>query len=1112
MTDPTAGLAHWRQVAGVHLMARDQRTADVPVGTVTFLLTRIEEATVEHVQWCGRLIAASVAAHHGVRVDGDGAGDTAVALFASADEAVAAALDIQRAINRDASAGLVRIGLHTGEARTPDRGTATGLALQRGVCLRDVAYGGQTLLSSVTATIVTDALPAGAWLCDLGAHRLRDLSAAERVFELRHPELADDFPPLRSLDVLANNLPVQLTSFIGRADELAAVQRFLGHGQLVTLTGSGGCGKTRLAAQAAATLADRWPDGVWWVDLGPVTDPTRVAELAASSTRVMVEPVGGALRALTLQLRDRNLLVCLDNCEHLLDASAELAEVLLRSCPEVSVLATSRERLGVAGETVWRVPSMVEDEAVSLFAQRASQVQPGFAIDDSNEDAVRTVCQRLDGIPLAVELAAAWLRALSPAQIAAGLDDRFRLLAGGARGVVARQQTLTASVEWSYDLLDEPDRAVFRQLAVFTGGFNIDAARAVCVGPGGGDDVLVAIGRLADKSLVVVDQHDDEARYRMLETIRQYAHDRLRGDAAATRDRHLDHFLALAETAEPELERADQDAWLAMLETEHDNLRGALDWGLSAPEPERGRRLAAALPRLWLLHGHSHEGIGYLKRAIALNPDDGSSLQARLLVGAALVGATGGQFGLTVDAARQGLDLATANGDDRNRGRCLNLQAYIHVYFDFARALELSAQARACAEAAGDAWGTDLGLLLEGLALTNCDRHQDARPILDAAVERCRRHGDRILAAFALVGRMEGALRTGDLRTADRLGTEAVRLAEPLGDYFTVGFTTCNLAWVKGAAGDLDAGLRLMDTVVRSVEGAAHAVDIPAMAVSLGQLHLWGGDLEGAAAWFTQALRYGEPFVDNLIVARALPGLAAAYRRLREPDTARKLLERAVALARRLDLPRMLAEALDESAVLVAAEDLDRAEDLHHEALSVRVGHGLRTFYVDSLDALARNAAGAERCVEAARLFAASDAARELMGYPRPLIDKADYNDAVAALRASLGDNDFHTAWSEGADTSLDDAVAYISRARGARGRPSKGWASLTPTELKVVGLAVEGLTNPEIAAQLFMSRETVKTHLSHVYTKLDVTNRTELATLAASRPTPPPNRHFPQG
>jgi predicted ATPase/DNA-binding CsgD family transcriptional regulator len=1082
-------------------MAPEERT-EPPLGTVTFVLADVEpESAVERPE---RIIDAAVATNGGTRLDRLGQGAGAVAVFESAADAVAAAYQIQRTLTGDArtesSRARLRLGIHTGEAEAREHRAYGGPAINRGARVRDVAHGGQALLSSVTASLVADAPPPGAWLADLGTHRLRDLSRPERIFELRFEELGGEFPPLRSLDALANNLPLQVTSFVGRVRELAVVEGLLGSHQLVTLTGSGGCGKTRLAMQAAAGLADRWPDGVWWVDLGPVTDPTRVAELVAASTRTMVEPAGGPLRALTVHLRDRRLLICLDNCEHVVDPTAELVDALLRTCPEVSVLATSREPLGVAGETVWRVPSMVEAEAVRLFADRANHVLPGFVVDDGNGDAVRTVCQRLDGIPLAVELAAAWVRALTPAQIAAGLDDRFRLLAGGPRGVTARQQTLEASVEWSYDLLDDADRRLFRQLSVFSGGFTLDAADAVCAGPGG-DDVLVPLRRLVDNSLVLADQGDGQARYRLLETIRQYARDRLReaGEAAACHDRHLDHFLALAETAEPELERPDQDAWRAVLEIEHDNLRVALHWGLSSPDPQRGRRLAAALPRIWMLHGHAHEGAEHLMEAIRLGGDDRSTLQGRLFLGVAELGAASGDFALMVDAVRQGLEIATATGDARTRVRCLNVQAYAHMYLDASLARRLCAEARRSAEVDDDQSAADVSFALEALALTNCDRHEAARPILDEAVERFRIAGDRLRLAFVLGGQLYRALLTGEISEACRLGAEALALARPLGDYFSA--TTSNLAWAMGASGHIDAALELMEPVVRSAQAADHAAAAPSMAVTLGKLYLWRGDLDHARHWFERAARYGEPVVvDNWFVARALPGLAAAYRRLGEPDIARELLEKAVALARRLDVPHALAETLDEIAALAATEEPIQAEDLHHEALAIRVRHGLRTSYVDSFDALARQAVHAESFAEAVRLYAASEVGRTQMNYPRPPVDAPDYRIAVASLRSTLGDQGFADAWSAGAALTLDDAVAYVQRARSSRRRPSVGWASLTPTELEVIGLAVDGLTNPQIAARLFMSRHTVKTHLSHVYAKLGVTNRTELATFAAAR------------
>jgi predicted ATPase/DNA-binding CsgD family transcriptional regulator len=1086
-------------------MNADERASILPGGTVTFLVSDAARSDV---------VAEAVAAHGGLRAEAQGlagADGTVVAVFGSAVDTIAAALDIQRQLlaqpRPDEDAVHARTGLHTGEALLRDERYYTGAALTRCARLRDIAHGGQTLLSEATASLVADALPEGALLRDLGTHRLRDLSHPERVYELRPAGLDRDFPPLRSLDAWAHNLPIQLTSFVGRADELAAVERLVRHERLVTLTGMGGAGKTRLAAQAAALLADQWPDGLWWVDLGPVTDPALVAELTASTIGVMVEPVGGPRRALSLQLRDRRVLVCLDNCEHLLEASAELAETMLRSCPEVSVLATSREPLGVAGEMVWRVPSLHEEEAVALFVDRASRVRPWFTLDGTNEAAVRTLCRRLDGIPLAVELAAAWLRTLTPAQIAAGLDDRFALLVRGARGAARRQQTLAASMDWSHDLLGETDRVVFRRLGAFAGGFTLDAARAVCANGQGGPvaeaDVLTALGRLVDKSLVVVEEREHEARYRLLETIRQYAADKLdaAGERDAARERHLDHFLALAELTEPELEGPDQDAALDRVEAEHDNFRAALHWGLALPAPERGRRLAAALVWLWYKHGHGDEGLDFLQRAIDRAPDDRSTVQARLLVNAAALAQVCGEFRRIVDYAQPGLEVATLNGDDRIRGQCLFLLAVVQFYVDLDAAWDLCVQARACAEAAADAFTADSALVVQGSVPCVRDRYESALPMLQEGGERCLRRGDRTFAALALNYQDGIALFTGDIGLADRLATQALEIARPLGDYYAVGLSTCHLAFVRGVAGDIDGGLRLMQPVVRSVEGVEHTVFIPRMGSVLGMLHLWGGDPEAAIAWFERDVRTADPVSpDNLIVARSLPGLVAALRHLGRRDQALGLVDRAIALARKLDVPHLVADGLAQLGLLTSRDDPDTAEDLHHQALALRLDHGMRTFMVDNLDALAGLACRAESFAEAVRLLAASDAARAAMGYPRPPIDRPDHETTVARLRAALGDEAFHDVWTEGVNLSLDDAVAYARRARGARNRPSTGWASLTPTELDVVRLVVQGLTNPEIGSRLFISRATVKTHLSHVYAKLDVSNRTELATLATTR------------
>ena len=1078
----------------------------------TFLLTGVERS-VPLWEMAPDAAAAAIARHHElidavVRArDGspDVVDDSVLVRFPTAEAAVAAALAIQRALGAEAwPAGVairVRIAVATGEDQRADDSDSARRQCAR---LCDVAHAGQSLLSSATADLVADALPDDAGLVDLGVHRLRDLSRSEHLYELRHPDLRQDFPPLRSLDLLPNNLPAQLTSFVGRGDEVAELERLLGEQRLVTIAGAGGCGKSRLAVQVAAELVERWPDGVWWVDLGTITDPGLVVEVVASTLQVLIDPSQDPLPVLAGQLQPRRLLLCLDTCEHLLDACAEVVDTILRACPGVAVLAASREPLSVAGETVWRVPTLVEAEAVRLFADRAALVRAEADISVGEDDDVRTICRRLDGIPLAIELAAAWMRALTPSQIVAGLADRFRLLTGGPRVATRRQQTLAASMEWSHDLLTDLDRVVFRRLAVFSAPFTLDAARTVCADGDeiDGSDVLAVLGRLVDKSLVNVSAGVDEARYRLLDTVRQYAENRLRqaDEEAMTRDRHLDYFLAVAEAAEPELDR-DQDTWREQLERHRDNIHTALNWGLglAAAGGDRGRRLAAAMARQWFVRGQSHGGLEFLRRAVALDPDDRSVLQARLLAGIAMLGIVSGRAGLMGESAERGLELAADVGDERSRSRCLAILADRWSRVDFERGRALAEQAHAAGDGAGDPFGRDFALVIGAYAHMDRDRHDEATALARTAYAQSLPRGDRFCAAFALCVDFWATLLTGDLRRAVELGEEAVRIAEPAGDYFCYGTTVINLAIAKGLAGDIDSARRLIEPIVRAVETTPDT-DVVGLAAKVGQLHMWGGDLEGAVGWFERGVPVAEPKADNVTAIIALSDLAGALRRLGRIDEARHFADRGAAAARVVALPRGLARAIDEQAFLAAYDDPGQAEDLHHEALAVRIGSGLRMYYVNSLDALARVASRAESRTEAVRLLAASDRGRAEMGYPRPPIDVPDHEELVAQLRTAMGEAEFDAAWAEGIALSLDEAVAYAARGRGARSRPSTGWASLTPTEHEVVRLVVDGLSNPEIASRLFVSRSTVKTHLSHVYAKLGVANRTELATYAAEQ------------
>jgi predicted ATPase len=488
------------------------------------------------------LLDEAIGAHRGVRPVEQGEGDSVVGAFARASEAVAAALDAQRALGcepwPEGAELRVRMALHTGEAELRGEGNYFGPAVIRCARLRAIGHGGQVLVSQPTADLVVGRLPEGASLADLGSHRLKDLGRPEQVFELRHPDLPGGFGPLRSLDAFPHNLPVQLTTFVGRRKELAEAAGLLASTRLLSLTGVGGCGKTRLALQLAADAAEHYPGGVWLVELAPVTDPGRVA---ASIAAVLGEGDAGAdtIEAIVSRLHADAALLVLDNCEHLLDAVAALADLLLRRCPRLVIVATTREPLGVPGETAWRVPSLAlpgrfdavqaealsQFDAVRLFLDRAAKARPNFVLGVDNAPAVAQVCSRLDGIPLAIELAAARVRGMTVEQVAAGLDDRFRLLTGGARTVLPRQQTLQASVDWGYALLGDAERVVFRRLAVFAGGFSLDAGERVVAGDGlEAVEVLDLLLGLVDKSMVLA---EDSGRYRLLETLRQYGAARL---------------------------------------------------------------------------------------------------------------------------------------------------------------------------------------------------------------------------------------------------------------------------------------------------------------------------------------------------------------------------------------------------------------------------------------------------------------------------------------------------------------------------------------------------------------------------------------------------------
>ncbi len=761
--------------------AEKRPVPSLPTGTVTFLFTDIEGSTrllqqledrygdvlaIYH-----RLLRTAIRDANGHVVDTQG--DAVFAAFPRARDALLAAVAAQRAVQAnswpDGITPKVRVGLHTGEPVTAETGYV-GMDVHRAARIAAAGHGGQTLVSDTTRALVAKDLPEGLSLRDLGEHRLKDLTHPHHLFQVVAADFPADFPRIRSLDVLPNNLPRQLTSFVGREREMAEVKRLLSTAYLVTLTGSGGAGKTRLALQVAADVTENFPDGVWFAEFAPIADPALVPKTVASAMNVSEQPGRDMIDTLVDVLRAKASLLVLDNCEHLLAACSDLAATLLRRCPQARILATSREGLGVPGELLWRVPSLslpddivhlpppeelVLYDAVRLFVDRAVAITPEFTLTGENAPVVAQVCQRLDGIPLAIELAAARVKVLAVEQIAVRLDDRFRLLTGGSRMALLRQQTLRGAIDWSYTLLSEPERALLRRLSVFAGGWSLGAAERVCAG-GSVENarILDLLTSLVDKSLVLAETQHGEARYRLLETIRQYARDRLveADEDADVRTRHGAWCVTLAEQTPTELRGPRQRLWLARLELEHDNLRAALAWSRDDPGgAEAALRLAGALTYFWWLRGNWREAREWFEAA--LNRGHGAP---RTVLPRAYWGAT----------------------------------RFAYALGNSAQAKELGEEGLAIAREVGDKRSATALLIHLGIAALNESAYGEAAARLDDALHLARETGNRWEESACLTQQgMIWARHHGDLARATALQEEALALMREEGDTAYVSYT-----------------------------------------------------------------------------------------------------------------------------------------------------------------------------------------------------------------------------------------------------------------------------------------------------------------------------------
>jgi len=1096
MVDDVGRAVGWPLLVEPGVIEGDAQAFTLPTGTVTFLLTDVEgstrrweaapEAMVTAIARHHELLQQAIDGYGGVRPVGQGEGDSVVAAFSRASDAAAAALEAQRAFGAEpwpAGAELtVRMAVHTGEVQLRGDDNYVGQALNRCARLRGVGHGGQILVSAAAAGVLADRLPDGVMLRDLGVHRLRDLGRPEHVWQLVHPDLPAEFAPLRSLDAYRHNLPVQLTPLVGRVDEIAELRPLISEERLVTLVGSAGVGKTRLALALTVDRLDRYPGGVWWVALAALSDPDAVGSAALAALGAHQLAGSSLARQVAVELGDQPSLVVLDNCEHLIDPCAEFVADLLSAGRRVSVLATSREPLGVPGEVVWRVPSLrcpgperavsipslSQYDAVRLFLDRAQRARPSFTVSDHNAPAIAQICHRLDGIPLAIELAAARCRQSSAERVAAELDDRFRYLTGGSRTVMPRQQTLAASIDWSYERLDEAEQAALRRLGVFAGPFPLEAAEGVVASPGDidRDAVFDLTTRLVDKSLVVADEGTGgEVRYRLLETLRAYAvaQAHAAGELARLRDAHAAWWSGWLESRWT----TPTDETLAAADQFHGNLLAALDWSIA--DPSQGLTLLARVGRVWIRNGRAVEAMAAMDHLLT---DENAERY-----GAAW----------TTAATETGYLVVMARGVP---AMCALLE-----------------RAERVADAAGDGYQAAMARML------SIGEPADVELVRDIARDR----GDRYMEALA-AGTLATIVADNDPVAAVPLLADASRLATASGSGATIEGALLAAAMAARSTGDLRTCIELATSILANA-----APDLVADSVNLlGVAALLARDEQGLRLAVDGALDLRRKSPGLAVVAESaehrldlLSGhastvngeLAAAVTPWPMTGATMWLVAREAIDAAGNDLAvagvRVLArDDPHRQAVLAAVTAAATGdEDAWHAALRIAVDHNLRLIAADALEGLAGAAARTESWTECLRLLAAGQRLRDELEYRW----RFPFEQTAVDVARRLATENLGAAGAEQADVAgreLDwlAAASYARRARGERKRPRHGWASLTPTEQQVVTLVAEGLTNTQIATRLLMGRATVKTHLAHIFNKLGVTTRAQLAGEAARR------------
>ena len=1044
---------------------------ELPTGTVTLLFTDIEGSTrllqrvgdryADVLAICRHQLRVAFNQYHGHEVDTQG--DAFFVAFARATDAVLAAIAAQHALFTqswpDGMIVRVRMGLHTGEPQLTAEGYV-GLDVHRAARVMNAGHSGQILLSQTTRDLVEQHLPEGTSLRDLGAHRLKDLEHPSHLYQLVTLDFPADFPSLKTLDTHIHNLPIQPTPLIGREQQIASAQHLLQRQdvRLLTLTGTGGTGKTRLGLQIAAELCDDYPDGVFFVDLAPIREPSLVVSTIAQVLGVIEAAGQPLLDQLSASLREKEVLLLLDNFEQVVGAAPEVATLLAR-CPRLNVLVTSRAALHVRWEQEFVVPPLAipdpkglpdlptlsQYEAVALFIARAQAVKLDFQVTNTNAPSVAQICARLDGLPLAIELAAARSKILPPPALLRRLEHRFPLLIGGGQDAPLRQRTLYNTIAWSYDLLMASEQRLFRRLCVFVGGATLSAVEAVSAALGDNpESVLDGIASLVDKSLLrQIEPERELPRFVLLETIREYGWEALiaSGEAETTRQAHAAYYLALAEEAAPDLQGPQTGAWMRRLEQEHDNLRAAMGWLLERGKAAMALRMGTALRWFWELNYSYHEGWSFLEQALAGSEEVAVTLRAKALMVAVIIAIWLGHFERAEVLCREGLALFRAIGDTTGMGEAI---------YNLAR---------------------------------NADHRGDfvtARSLFKESIVLNREGGDKNLIGWALTFQAFSALYQCEYAGIRALLEESLALFRELGNPLGTAFSLYFLAsYAKFGPGDLtlaQAHLMLEESLVLLRDVGTKMYEPLALA-TLGEITFFQGDATSAHLLFEQSSTlYREVgYEGNFAWTLSLIGMVLAA----EGDLAAARVK------------------CEESLILV-----------------MKVNASLSFLHIAPvLESLAAVVAAQGEPTWAARLWGRAEGRREMIRTPLPPLYRADYEQAVALARAQLDEPSFAAAWAEGRNMTLEQVFAARGPVLKLEPLPTAQPATLLPEQLllsypdgltarevEVLCLVAQGLSNAEIAEQLIISITTVKSHMRSLYTKLGISSRSAATRYALER------------